>query len=102
MSKLVHKRARTTRELEAGGGRCYVVNRTVVVHMPECRPGRPLCRWMRTVQFGKYGVCCCDAYPFPHRHGSGRCGSGLPPWPIELDDYLRDLPVVDCDEEPPF
>lgn len=43
-------------------------------HVPGCRPARPKCRWMRLVQRAKYGPCCCSAYHFPHRAGSGRCG----------------------------
>ncbi len=38
-------------------------------HATGCRPGRPLCRWMRKKQRDKYGVCECGAVPWPHRRG---------------------------------
>lgn len=77
MKRLSHKKARTKRELKAGGGRCWISGDTVI-HMPDCRPARPLCKWMREVQDWKYGVCTCAAYPWPHRRGSGCCGTGYP------------------------
>ena len=65
-----HRRARTDRELERE--RCVRVG-PVVIHRVGCRPGRPLCRWMRVVE-EKYSVCTCPAYHFPHRRNSGLCG----------------------------
>lgn len=46
-------------------------------HYKPCRPLRPLCRFARlalALRTGTCGVCTCDAYPFPHRKGSGACG----------------------------
>jgi hypothetical protein len=36
----------------------------------KCTPGRPLCR--RT-DSKRNRTCNCDAYPYVHREGSGRC-----------------------------
>lgn len=44
----------------------------------NCRPGRPRCKWCRTrrqKRSGKWTVCRCDNYHFPHRKGSGLCGN---------------------------
>lgn len=41
-------------------------------HARACRPGRPLCRFMRKVR-PQRRACGCDAYHFPHRFGGGRC-----------------------------
>jgi hypothetical protein len=43
-------------------------------HKSGCRPARPLCKLMRLVQ-PQRRPCDCGAYPFPHRTGSGLCGS---------------------------
>ena len=53
--------------------RCWG-NEGAVHHCAGCRPARPLCRWMRAL-VRKYSVCTCGAYHFPHRAGSGMCGS---------------------------
>jgi len=37
-----------------------------------CRLGRPLCARQRR-KTKKYRPCTCQAYHYPHRHGSGRC-----------------------------
>jgi len=51
--------------------RCFG-NGTAAYHVKGCRPGRPLCRWMRAMT-EKYSVCLCHVYPWPHRRGSGLC-----------------------------
>lgn len=38
-------------------------------HRKGCRPGRPLCRWMRKKQAAKYSACFCGFAHFPHRRG---------------------------------
>jgi hypothetical protein len=43
-------------------------------HHPNCRPGRPLCRYRRREK----GICTCTAYHFPHRLNSGACRTGVP------------------------
>ena len=48
-------------------------NGTAAHHAKGCRPGRPLCRWMRAMT-EKYSVCLCPVYPWPHRRGSRLCG----------------------------
>lgn len=48
--------------------RCHGTDAARAVHCRECRPGRPLCRYRRA------RPCCCGAYHYPHRPGSGRCG----------------------------
>lgn len=67
---LKHRRVRFANEKQSCG--CWRSG-NVVIHAPACRPGRPLCRWMRAV-IAKYAPCCCPAYPWPHRAGSGLCG----------------------------
>lgn len=47
--------------------RCWGLAREC--HVKGCRTTRPLCRYRR-----KSSVCYCDAYHYPHRDGSGRCG----------------------------
>ena len=43
-------------------------------HARGCRRGRPLCRWRRA-ENPKRRACGFDAYHFPHRIESGRCGN---------------------------
>lgn len=54
---------------------CYGPSVAKVKHKPECRPGRPLCRWRRAA---RWGICSCSCYHFPHRAGSGACATGVP------------------------
>lgn len=48
-------------------------------HCPKCRRGRPQCAAMRKTN-PKRKPCGCDAYHFPHRAGSGRCGNLEKQW----------------------
>jgi hypothetical protein len=41
-------------------------------HHKDCRPARPLCRWMRRKRANRR-KCECGGYHFPHRAGSGCC-----------------------------
>jgi hypothetical protein len=54
-------------------------------HAKGCRPGRPLCRFMRT-RCENRKPCGCDAYHFPHRKGSGQCGNPYAPL-MSLKEY---------------
>lgn len=95
-----HRHAVTAYEREHTNGHCWRSGNTVI-HTRNCRPARPLCRWMREAgQPEKYGPCECGAYPWPHRRGSGRCGKGLPPWPLDLGEYEERC--REGDEEVPF
>jgi hypothetical protein len=38
------------------------------VHRKGCRPGRPLCRWMRR-RNPKQALCNCQHVHYPHRAG---------------------------------
>ena len=53
--------------------RCYGDTR----HAKGCRPGRPLCRWMRRVSV-KHRVCRCTAAHYPHRAGWCARFGGMP------------------------
>jgi hypothetical protein len=67
-------------------------------HAKGCRPGRPLCRWMRRVRADKRGVCDCPAYHFPHRRGSGLCGHPERFW----EDYSKWLEAHESEDKIPF
>lgn len=67
------KGPRTTRTGKTYPEVCYG-NEHKQHHAFGCRPGRPLCRWMRKVR-PKRRPCFCGAYHHPHRAGSGRCGN---------------------------
>lgn len=54
-------------------------------HARGCRPARPLCRLRRRLRENRR-VCVCDAYLFPHRHGSGVCGRFLQAMLARNDD----------------
>lgn len=54
-------------------------------HHPNCRPGRPLCRYRRRER----GICTCTAYHFPHRRDSGACRSGVPDSISRSPSYRR-------------
>lgn len=41
-------------------------------HAEGCRPGRPKCRWKRSIRPSRR-KCECGAYHFPHRKGGGLC-----------------------------
>ncbi len=64
---------------------CHGNEHNGVKHAKGCRRGRPLCRWMRKTN-PKRKVCGCDAYHFPHRKGSGRCGNEKLRW---MHEYGR-------------
>jgi len=44
-------------------------------HAKHCHPKRPKCKWRRAKYLKKYSICECGIYHFPHRAGSGLCGS---------------------------
>jgi hypothetical protein len=52
---------------------CYGTDPAHAHHVKACRPGRPLCKYRRLERENRR-PCYCGAYPFAHRHGSGRCG----------------------------
>ena len=58
-------------------------------HVKDCRPARPLCKWMRKVQ-PQRRVCHCDRYHFPHRFTSGRCGDIEKMWDFAYGPDWRD------------
>lgn len=53
---------------------CFGPDAARAHHARGCRPGRPLCRFMR-VRRDNRRPCGCDAYHFPHRKGSGQCSN---------------------------
>lgn len=57
-------------------------------HVKDCRPGRPLCRWMRVVRANRR-PCRCDAYHFVHRTGSGACRVGIPAAILKSPSWRR-------------
>lgn len=61
------------------GPRCGVDAYGEYRHRGGCCPGRPACRKQRKEE----GLCYCAAYHYPHRSGSGRCGS-----PEQMDRFI--------------
>lgn len=72
------------------GPACGVDAFGIYKHRGGCCPGRPSCRRQRREE----GLCYCAAYHYPHRSGSGRCGS-----PEQMDRLLYGPRSRDAEEE---
>lgn len=82
-----------------GSGKCRSPKADVIVkacaracsehlHRPDCRPGRPLCRYRRKAPTGRNQMCDCEAYHHRHRWGSGHCAGGYPD-PVKMEAFLH-------------
>jgi hypothetical protein len=60
-------------------------------HASGCRPGRPLCRWMRTRQAARK-PCFCSFVHYPHRAGycTKHDAAGVPLAILRSPSFVRE------------